>query len=124
MLTADECYAAARQSTGEPLAADARLLAPVSNRQIVARMLRNLEAAYMHRRAYAKALRTLDVLIAADPHSADEHKARGMMHFRMGNSLAARADLEAYLRLSPEAADRAGIEQQLRSLRHYQARMN
>jgi len=37
---------------------------------------------------------------------------------------AARGDLETYLRLAPDAADRADIEKRLHALRSYQAGLN
>jgi regulator of sirC expression with transglutaminase-like and TPR domain len=79
---------------------------------------------YFFRRAYGKALQTLNLLVAADPHAAEEYKQRGIVHLQMRNPAAARSDLETYLRLAPEAPDRTEIEQRLRSLRSYQAGLN
>jgi regulator of sirC expression with transglutaminase-like and TPR domain len=79
---------------------------------------------YLHRRAYGKALQTLNLLVAADPQAAEEYKQRGIVYLQMRNPAAARSDLETYLRLAPEATDRAEIEQRLRSLRRYQAGLN
>jgi regulator of sirC expression with transglutaminase-like and TPR domain len=125
LLTAEACFELARQSTGIPLSDDPRMLAPASPREIVTRMLRNLRGVYLHRQAYGKALQTLNLLVAADPQAAEEYKLRGMVHLHLHNPAAARSDLETYLRLAPEAAqDRAEVEQQLRSLRSYQARLN
>ena len=124
LLTAAECFDLARQSTGVPLSDDSRMLAPASQRQILTRMIQNLRGVYLHRRAYGKALQTLNLLLAADPRAADEYKLRGMVHLQMRNPAAARGDLEAYLRLAPEAPDRAEIEQRLRGLRSYQAGLN
>jgi regulator of sirC expression with transglutaminase-like and TPR domain len=42
----------------------------------------------------------------------------------MGNPAAARNDLDRYLLLAPEAADRAEIEKRLRSVKNYQAGLN
>jgi regulator of sirC expression with transglutaminase-like and TPR domain len=124
LLTPAECFDLARQSTGTPLSDDPRMLAPASKRQIAARMLHNLRGVYLHRQAYGKALQTLDLLVAADPNSAEEYKQRGFVHLQMRNLTAARGDLRTYLSLAPEAADRAEIEQSLRALRSYQAGLN
>jgi len=62
--------------------------------------------------------------VAADPDSAEEYKLRGIVHLQMRSPVAARSDLESYLRLMPEATDRGEIEQRLRSLRSYQAGLN
>jgi regulator of sirC expression with transglutaminase-like and TPR domain len=124
LLTMAECFDLARQSAGVPLSDDPRMLAPAGNRQIVIRMLHNLRGVYLHRRAYGKALQTLNLLVTADPQAAQEYKLRGIVHMQMRNAAAARSDLETYLRLAPEATDRHEIEQRLRSLRSYQAGLN
>ena len=124
LLTADDCLDLARETAGVTLRNDSRLLAPVSQRRILTRMLHNLRGVYLQARAYRKALQTLDLLVAADPHSAEEYKQRGLVHLHLQNPAAARSDLETYLRLAPHAADRAGIEKRVRALRSYQATMN
>jgi regulator of sirC expression with transglutaminase-like and TPR domain len=124
LLTEEECFDLARQSTGAPLRDDPRMLAPAGNREMVIRMLQNLRGVYMRRGAYGKALQTLNLLVAASPQLAEEYKQRGMVHLRMGNPAAARNDLDRYLLLAPEAADRAEIEKRLRSVKNYQAGLN
>lgn len=124
LLTTTECFDLARQSSGVPLGDDPRMLAPVGKRQIAIRMLHNLSNVYLNRRAFAKALQSLNLLVAADPNSAEEYKQRGGVYARMRKPSAARGDLETYLRLAPQAADRAEIEKRLKSLRSYQAGLN
>jgi regulator of sirC expression with transglutaminase-like and TPR domain len=62
--------------------------------------------------------------VTADPASAEEYKQRGLVHLQLQNPAAARSDLETYLRLAPEAAGRAEIEERLRALRRHQAGLN
>jgi len=124
LLTAPECFDLARQAAGQALPDDPRMLAPVGKRQILIRMLHNLRGVYLHRRAFGKVLQTLDLLVEADPRSADEYKQRGLVHLHLRNAAAARGDLETYLRLAPDAADRADIEKRLHALRSYQAGLN
>jgi regulator of sirC expression with transglutaminase-like and TPR domain len=124
LLTAEECFELAHHASGAPLSHDPRLLAPVGDREIATRMLRNLRGVYFQRRAYRKALLTLNLLVAADPQAAEEYKQRGIAHMRLQNPAAARDDLEAYMRLAPESADRSEIEELLQGLRSYQAGMN
>jgi len=100
LLTPEECFELARQSTGTPLGDDPRLLEPSSKRQIVTRMLHNLRGVYFSRQDFGKALQTLNLLIAADPGSAEQYKQRGIVHMEMGNLAAGRADLETYLFLA------------------------
>jgi regulator of sirC expression with transglutaminase-like and TPR domain len=123
-LTAGECFDVARKAGGTPRENDARLLAPVSKREIVIRMLRNLRNVYLMRRSYGKALETLNLLLEADTGAAEEFKQRGLVHLRRGNLAAACADLERYLRLAPDAPDSEEIAKQLRAARNGQARLN
>ena len=124
LLSAAECFDLAGRMTGAEIPQDPRWLAPVGRRQIVIRMANNLRGVYLSRRSYGKALQILDLLLAADPNAAEEYKQRGIVHLQMRNVSAARADLETYLRLAPEADDRPEIEKHLRSVRHYLAGLN
>lgn len=124
LLTREECFDLARKSTGAALPDDPRLLAPAGKRQIVVRMLHNLSGVYLLRRAYRKALKTLDLLLLADPAAAGEYKQRGIVHAQLRNFGAARRDLEAYMNLAPEAPDVGDMRKHLRALRNRQAAMN
>jgi len=82
VLTPAECFVLARQATGAPVEEDPRLLAPVSKRQILTRMLSNLRNAYRLRQAYGKALRVLEVLRAAHPGSDEfDQEARTLKRY-------------------------------------------
>jgi regulator of sirC expression with transglutaminase-like and TPR domain len=105
----EECYELAREATGMPLADDPSLIAPVTARHIAVRMLNNLRAVYFQRRQPDKALRVLDLLIEADPASTEEYKQRGICRTQLEQFDEARADLEMYLRLSPNATDREQV---------------
>ena len=124
LLTPAQCFALAGEVTGAEILQDARLLAPAGKRQIVMRMINNLRSVYLFRRAYGKALQTMDLLLAANPGAAEEYKQRGIVHIQMHNLRAARADLETYLRLAPEAEDRAEVEKHLRGVRNFLAGLN
>ena len=105
-------------------ALDPELLAPVDKRYIAMRMINNLRAVYFSRHEPGKAIRVLDLLIAADPASADEHKQRGvalLQEQRMGDAL---AELRRYLELSPNAPDRERIEEQIRAVAFWLASRN
>jgi regulator of sirC expression with transglutaminase-like and TPR domain len=124
LLTAAECFELAGRATGTEIPADPRLLAPTGKRQILMRMLNNLRGVYFNRRAYGKALQTLNLLLAGNPDGAEEYKQRGIVHLQMRNLSAGRTDLETYLRLAPEAGDRTEIEGHLRAVRDLLAGLN
>jgi regulator of sirC expression with transglutaminase-like and TPR domain len=118
LLAADDCYALA----GIP--ADPALLARVDKRQIVARMINNLRGIYLSRGAHRKSLQILNILLAANPNSAEEHKQRGITYLQMEQTRSAKADLERYLELAPDAPDRAAVKEQVASLTRWMVGMN
>ncbi len=124
LLSRAQCFALAEEATGAEIPQDESLLAPAGKRQIVMRMIHNLRGVYLLRRAYGKALQTLNLLLAANPGSAQEYKQRATVQIEMGNLSAGRADLETYLRVAPEAEDRAQVQKHLRTLRNYLAGLN
>lgn len=103
---------------------DPALLAPVDKRQIIARMINNLSGIYFSRGAHRKTLQILNLLLEANPFSAEEYKQRGMTHLQMEQTRAAKADFERYLELAPKAPDRAEVEKQLIALRRWLVGMN
>ena len=119
LLNAEDCYQLAGVKFPDP-----RVLQPVDNRQILFRMLNNLRGIYFSRRLYRKALQVMDLLIDAAPSVADHYKQRAMLHLRMQQMRAARADLEQYLKMSPEAEDREEREGQLRTAVRWLASLN
>ena len=116
LLLERECFDLARRATGLQVPADPALLAPVSTRQIILRMLNNLRSAYFLRQEPRKALTVLDLLIQADPSSAEEYKQRGIFRARLHLYQSARSDFERYLQLAPDAPDREEVAKQLESL--------
>jgi len=124
LLSPAECYDLARRSSGEKFPDDPALLARVTKQQILRRMINNLRTVYFFRRAHAKALKVLDLLVAANPDSADEYKQRSVVQLGLKNYAGARNDLEKYLALAPNSPDREEMQKQLRALRQYIVGMN
>jgi regulator of sirC expression with transglutaminase-like and TPR domain len=124
LLSAADCYDLARRASGEQFSNDPALLARVSKQHIVRRMINNLRTVYFFRHAYSNALKVLDLLLAANPESADEYKQRSAVQLGMKNVRGARDDLEKYLALAPDCPDRAETEKQLRTLQRYIVGLN
>ena len=124
LLSAAECFRVAKEMAGAEVSEDAAFLQPVSKRQMLVRMLNNLRNIYFTRQAHAKALEIMDLILAADPQSGDEYRQRAAVKVHLGQYSAARQDLERYLSLSPTAADRQAVEEQVRKIRRYVAGLN
>jgi regulator of sirC expression with transglutaminase-like and TPR domain len=124
ILTFADCAALARQTANVDLRANPAVLAPVTTRQILVRMLSNLKAIYLRGESFDKARQVLDLLIEAAPDYAEEYRHRGLIHLRQLNHRAAKADLETYLRLEPAAPEREQVEKQLLLIERWKAGLN
>jgi regulator of sirC expression with transglutaminase-like and TPR domain len=124
LLTEDDCAKLAREITGVDLSAEPSTLAPVGTRYILVRMLNNLRSAYFRVKQYAKAGAVMDLLVEAFPDNADYYKTRGVARLHLREFVAAKRDLEQYLKLSPNAQDRAEITRQLEAIHRWLGRLN
>jgi regulator of sirC expression with transglutaminase-like and TPR domain len=80
---------------------------------ILARMLANLLRIYLDRGDHAHALAAVDLLLVAQPESAEHFRVRGLLYERLECFGAARQDLERYLTLAPDSAHGTDVRQHL-----------
>jgi regulator of sirC expression with transglutaminase-like and TPR domain len=118
-ITPQECFALAGAQAPDPA-----LLQRVSQKQIVMRMLQNLHDIYLRGRDSARAIQTLDLLILGAPEVSAGYRSRGLLLLESKRLQAARKDLERYLALEPEAADREQIRKQIGAIHQWLARVN
>lgn len=107
-----------------PQSAIAEMLATASNKDILVRMLRNLKGIYSHHKQWLKALAATDRIITVMPDLADEYRDRGMIYLSLECFRAALFDLQAYIKMLPEAADADTIRQKVVELQAVAARLN
>lgn len=81
------------------------LLAPVSNKQILVRMLNNLKLIYLHRRELDKALANMSAIIKLFPENAVEIRDRGLLYYQIRRWREAVVDLEYFLEIAPQSED-------------------
>ena len=117
ILSPETCFEIAREVTGVDFSADPAVLEPVDERHMLLRMLNNLRVVYTNRGQDEKAIRVLDLLIQAQPNSADEFRQRGFLYIRSKRFRPALADLLQYLRLAPDASDKARVQRYVEALR-------
>jgi regulator of sirC expression with transglutaminase-like and TPR domain len=103
---------------------DPGMLEPVDRRYIAMRIINNLRGIYFGRRESAKAMQVLDLLIAASPGSADEHKQRAVALLQQHRMREAMGAFKRYLELSPGAPDRERIEEQIQNIAFWIASRN
>ncbi|HKC44293.1 MAG TPA: tetratricopeptide repeat protein [Burkholderiales bacterium] len=100
-----------------------RFLAPATPRDIVARVLRNLKGIYTKDGKLEQALAVMQRLLLVLPESAEELRDRGLIYAQLECFRPAVADLQSYLRRSPEAADGSDIHAKVVELRDAASRL-
>jgi regulator of sirC expression with transglutaminase-like and TPR domain len=99
-------------------------LEPVSNRQLLTRMLANLKNIYIRNGDYRRALSTCDRIVMLAPDTAIERKDRGIVHLHLKHYTRAIRDFNAYLELAPLADDAEDVRRQIKAIRQTIAMLN
>jgi len=102
----------------------ANMLAAAGNKEILARMLRNLKAIYTQHKDWIKALSAADRIITIMPLCAEEYRDRGTIYVNLECFRAALFDLQAYLQMLPAAKDADTVREQVVELQTAAARLN
>jgi regulator of sirC expression with transglutaminase-like and TPR domain len=101
----------------QPVELKPQFLAPVSNKQILTRMLTNLKFIYINLQELNKALRVTEGILMLFPDHPREIRDRGLIYFHMGEWQQASENLDFYLALSPDAEDAETIRELLQKIR-------
>lgn len=91
-------------------------LQPSRPRQIIARMLRNLQDIHRVQQDWARLLAVQERLVKLLPRAWEEVRDRGLALAELGERQRARKDLSEYLREAPDAADREEVAERLADL--------
>ncbi|MEM8719662.1 MAG: transglutaminase-like domain-containing protein [Cyanobacteria bacterium P01_G01_bin.39] len=110
ILFIDDCQARLDETYQQQLKLDPSWLAPISNKQILTRMLNNLKYIYLHRRQLDKALSTMSGIIKIVPDNFSEIRDRGLLYYQINRWSEAIIDLEYFLKVSPDSNDAPMIE--------------
>jgi regulator of sirC expression with transglutaminase-like and TPR domain len=123
LLGTDACAELVTNMSGGRVEIKPEHLEPVSNKQILTRMLSNLLGIYAasDRR---RALAAIERILLINPDSTHHIRDRGLLLAAVGDSANAIAELERYLALAPEAADADAIREQIKSIKQNLARLN
>ncbi len=102
-----------------------QLLSAAPNKEVLARMLRNLKGIYVGRDDWLRALSSSERLIALTPGDAgEEYRDRGGIYLKLECFRAALGDFGTYLRQCPGAADAGSVRAQIAELAAMVARLN
>ncbi|MCE9583584.1 MAG: tetratricopeptide repeat protein [Planctomycetes bacterium] len=94
-------------------------LLPVSRKQTLQRMLRNLKEIYLNREDVPRCLRAAEKLSALEPDDLEELRDRGVLSLHGGAWIRALSDLETYLAGRPEADDAELIRTHVKVLKQH-----
>lgn len=124
VLTQDDCATRLRALYGPRVRFQQELLAAVSTRAILFRMLANLKAIYASEKDWARVIRTIDLMLMVEPGASSEYRDRGGAHLRLGRLRPARADFEHYLLNAIDVDDAGTIREQLALIERLDAMRN
>ena len=121
-LTPEACIERAARQSGQAVGkASLRAATPA---EIATRMLANLRGIYLHLQQFGKVAAVLDRFLEARPEWAEGHRERAGARIRMRRFREAKSDLERYLLLAENPADRSAVEGQIRELNRYLTLVN
>lgn len=101
------------------------LLSAASNKEVLARMLRNLKGVYGQQDDWLRALSASERLIALTPDdAAEEYRDRGGIYLKLECFRAALGDFNTYLKQCPGAHDVETVRAQIAELAARVARLN
>lgn len=112
------------EAVGRRVDLQAAHFAPVTKRQMLARMLANLKSVYIKRENWQKALQVIDWLLLIDDASPTQMRDRGTVLMKLGQFQAGAAEWERYLTRNPNAKDGEKLRGQLRRIRQALASLN
>lgn len=102
-----------------------QLLSAAPNKEVLARMLRNLKGIYVEQDDWLRALSSSERLIALTPEDAgEEYRDRGGIYLKLECFRAALGDFGTYLKQCPGAADAGSVRAQIADLAAMVARLN
>ena len=98
---------------GDKVSFDPEFLAATSKKQILRRMLNNLQLIYLRENDLIKGLSIVERLLVLDPTSTEGIRDRGIIYLRLECFKQALEDLQTYLSLAPQAEDADAIRDQI-----------
>jgi regulator of sirC expression with transglutaminase-like and TPR domain len=105
LVSPEDCAARVHAAYGEDVSFTPEWLQPMTNCQVISRVLNNLKHIFMSLEQRRDALRIIDMLLIVQPDAVWEFKERGLLYYRTGSFVLALADLRRYLKLTPESEE-------------------
>ncbi len=116
ILFKHDCQMKLDQIYQQQVKLDPSWLMPVTNKQILARMLNNLKFIYLHRRELDKALSIMSAILKILPQNVAEIRDRGLLYYQVNRWEEAIIDLQYFLKIAPDSDDAPMIEMLLKKM--------
>ena len=113
-----------KEMTGESVALEPGMIAEASDREILARILRNLVRAYTLLERYDKALTAAERITWLLPNGAADYRLLGYLHYKNHAYNEGIAAFKKYLQLAESPPDAAAIAQDIEHLHKLLSRLN
>ena len=101
-----------------------RFLQAVTNKEILARMLRNLKQIHFRKGEYEKTVRVAEQITWLSPQSAQDYRDLGYLYYQVNSYAKSLASFNTYLRLSDDPPDQDEISRNIRVLTQQIAKLN
>ena len=124
VLTQETAVEVVARALGRRVTLTAGHFAPVTKRQMLARMLVNLKGMYVRREEWMKGLDVIDRLLVLDGEGSAHVRDRGSLLIKLGHLLHGAAEWERYLNAHPQASDGEKVRRELRRVRQRLATLN
>lgn len=120
-MTREDCQERLDRVYGGLVRMEPRMLAPVSRRHILTRILNNLKTIYLHQGDFDLALAVVNGILVLEPSSLADQRDRGLLYYRQNRFPEALSDLRKYLLLAHDADDRQQIKQTVHAIETIQS---
>ena len=117
ILFAEDCVERLEKLYQQKIELQSKFLEPVSNKQILGRMLTNLKFIYLEQENLSKTLEIIEGILMIFPQQITEVRDRGIICCNLGKWQQAIQDLERYLLVVPYAKDADNIRQLLQQIK-------
>ena len=108
----------------EPVSMHPRFLQAVTNKEILARMLRNLRQIHFREGEHQKAVSAAERITWLAPQSAQDYRDLGYLYYQVNAYGKSLASFNTYLRLSEDPPDQEEISRNIRVLTQQIAKLN
>ena len=123
-MTDDMLQAKLEANFEGPVLLEPTMLAEATDKEILARILRNLTRAYMLLEQYDKAVTAAERITWLLPNAADDYRLFGYLCYKNHAYSKSITAFETYLRLTEAAPDAEAIERNIQHLQRLLARLN